>query len=77
MTKVFEDSYITPSTAKSKYIFTLEHYASPTLHYGLLSSKTILDLLSFLYHIFTEKDGGRRETYCLYGVEGDSILSIL
>ena len=26
---------------------------------------------------FNEKDGGRRETYCLYGVEGDGILSIL
>ena len=26
---------------------------------------------------FYEKDGGRWETYCLYGVEGDGILSIL
>ena len=25
---------------------------------------------------FYEKDGGRWETYCLYGVEGDGILSI-
>ena len=26
---------------------------------------------------FYKKDGGRWETYCLYGVEGDGILSIL
>ena len=47
------------------------------MHYGLLSSKTILHLVSFLYHIFNQKDGGHWETYCLYGVEGDGILSIL
>ena len=36
-----------------------------TLHYGLLSSKTILDLVSFLYHIFTKKMGaaGRHTAY--------------
>ena len=36
-----------------------------TMHYGLLSSKTILDLVSFLYHTFNQKDGaaGRHTAY--------------
>ena len=35
------------------------------MHYGLLSSKTILDLVLFLYHILTKKMGaaGRHTAY--------------
>ena len=68
-------------TAKLAILLHLQihllHQCQATGHYGLLSSKTILDLISFLYHIFNQKDGGRWETYCLYGVEGDGTLSIL
>ena len=48
-------------------------------HYALWSAIEQNDSRFSIIFIsyFNEKDGGRRETYCLYGVEGDGILSIL
>ena len=51
------------------------HYNCNTLWSAIEQNDSRFSIIFISY--FNEKDGGRWETYCLYGVEGDGILSIL